>query len=53
MSLLPMIHRVAATTVPPDNSVDGVAGTAVFVGVIVVIGAGVGFLAWSKRRNAR
>ncbi len=40
------------TVVPQTGKVDGAAGSAVFIGVIVIIGAAVGFLVWSKRRNA-
>lgn len=40
------------TAVPQTGQVDGAAGSAVFIGVIVIILGGVGFLIWSKRRSA-
>ncbi len=40
------------TLVPQTGGVDGAAGSAVFIGAIAVVLAGVGFLVWSKRRNA-
>jgi hypothetical protein len=40
------------TAVSQPDGGDGVAGSAVFVGVLAIIGAGVGFLVWSKRRKA-
>ncbi len=40
------------TAVPQPGQVGGAAGSAVFVGVIVIVLGGVGFLVWSKRRNA-
>ena len=40
------------TAVPQTGQVDGAAGSAVFIGVIAIVFAGVGFLVWSKRRNA-
>jgi hypothetical protein len=49
---------VPETTVPPTTlapqtgGVDGAAGSAVFIGAIAIVLAGVGFLVWSKRRNA-
>ena len=40
------------TLVPQAGGVDGAAGSAVFIGVMAIVLAGVGFLFWSKRRNA-
>ncbi len=39
------------TLAPQTGGVDGAAGSAVFVGAIVVVLAGAGYLFWSKRRR--
>lgn len=44
------IEPTVTTLVPQTGGVDGAAGSAVFIGAIAVVLAGVGFLVWSKRR---